>query len=50
MFKKFNVRIKWADGGEGPAMLKVAAYMHGLEAPNDSWVFLHKGASTDVRE
>ena len=39
LFKKFNVRVTWADG-EGPCKLDLPAYRHGDNAPTDSWVFL----------
>ena len=39
LFKKYNVRIKWGDGREGPAFLKVADYKHGPDVPFDSWFF-----------
>ena len=39
LFKKYNVRIQWADG-PGPANLDLKAYKSGSDVPLDSWVFL----------
>ena len=39
LFKKFNVRVTWADG-EGCAMLDLKSYKSGEGAPIDSWVFM----------
>ena len=40
LFKKYNVRVAWADGGMGPMMLDFKTYKHGADAPTESWIFL----------
>lgn len=40
LYKKFNVRVVWADSGRGPSMLDLAAYQDGPDADVNSWVFL----------
>ena len=45
LFKKFNVRIAWADGSKGPTMLDLGKYVESDDALHESWVFLDRSAS-----
>ena len=42
LFKKFNFRVIWSDGGKGPVKLDAASYACGPDARFNSWVVLEE--------
>ena len=47
LFKKFNYRVKYADGAKGPANLPLDNYAHGESAAYNSWCLLERDEVTD---
>ena len=47
LFKKFNSRVKYADGAKGPANLPLDNYAHGESAAYNSWCLLERDEVTD---